>query len=116
MGTVDGNSAKILPLIDGLALLMNVLGEVFEDGKVDWADVASVSSLFTALNQLIHVDFNVVVPASKDLTEADKAIISKAFNEKFDIQDDSIENTIEDGLKYLLDGIKAVNFLRGLSK
>lgn len=94
-------------ILSGFGLL-NVAGEVYEDKKVDLADLKSLPALGITLSELTKVDFKVVSAQFKDLDKAEIDDIHASVVEKFDIPQDEIEEKIELALGAVIELSQAV--------
>jgi hypothetical protein len=106
--------SQLILLTSAVASLSNTMSSVLEDGKVDWSDTSSVLDLFSGLKEIAAVDFNLVVPELKDIDQAEMQKLADVFSTKFNIKNDSLEATIEQGLKMILKAHEAILFFKNL--
>ncbi len=100
--------AHLVLLIQTTAKFASVMGEVLEDGKVNWADVTSVGDLFTALRDFSQIDYNQVIPQAKDLTEEEIHHLKLVFEQHFDLKNDTLEAAVEEGLDKIANAVKSI--------
>lgn len=98
------------------ARLGSIADDIFEDRKVNFADLPHAMSAFSALRDLADVDFGQVVPEAKDLDQIEKEQLVTEFDKVFDLANDGLEQKVEAGLKLAIEAASALQFLLDLGK
>lgn len=78
----------------------NVVGKSYEDKKIDLKDLPLLMEVFSAIKDLMAIDFKAVWPEAKDMDEKEYAELVDFIKIKFDIPQDSIEERVEKILEY----------------
>jgi len=98
-------------LSEVLADLGNVIGEVFEDGKVSVSDYPALGSAVKILWKISDIDFkdfiqNELINLAND--EEALELLRQSFKESFDIPQDKLEATIKTVGQILINIVIAV--------
>lgn len=76
----------------------NVADGFISDSASTWSKISSISDLFDELTGILSCDWNKVKSELNDLDAKERAELLKIAKEKFDIDDDQVEDRIERGL------------------
>jgi hypothetical protein len=106
----------LLLLAAAVGSIGSIVGEIFEDGKVDWTDLDNAPAFFSTMQQIAEVDFSKVMPQAKDIDEKELDLVAAKFKEAFDLENDAVEAMVEKGLEYLQKGVEAVQFFINMRK
>lgn len=82
------------------------IGDAFEDKKIDFKDIPEAVEIITVLPSLTAIKYAELVAEAKDLDHSEKLILAQLFNDNFNIVNDSLEATIEEGIEFLLAAVK----------
>lgn len=110
-------------LVSVFAKSLNVVGNAFEDGKIDWKDLDEILPLGEALLPLKDVEYSAAIKEFKDYDSDERSAMLLAFNEEFDITQDQIEVVAEKAIglinrqvSVVMDGMSLWSELRKLTK
>lgn len=105
------SATELVDVVVAIADTADVADTVFADGVVSARDIASLPSLLRALKEFGDVDYTQLLPEAIDLSVDEAKLVAAAFNEHFNIQNDTIEDTIESGIALLLEGVDKIKGL-----
>lgn len=101
--------------IDNLLKLTNELGKlgtniahVFDDGKINAGDLQYAIAIFMEIPEWATIKYSDLIAEYKDLDATEQEQLAKAFETNFDLVNDTIENTIEEGLAIVFNVVKFI--------
>lgn len=89
------NIKELLKLVEAVCAVGNVIGEVFEDGKVDFRDAMLLDDAYLAAKLLFFIDYRQSLLELSDLNADERDLLKKYFKEELDIPQDMVEETLE---------------------
>ncbi len=100
--------SELKDLAYALALSANAVDAVLADGHVDGKDLLQVPEILKALKAYGSVDFKEIVPEAIDIDAEEAKDLAARFAEAFNLSNDTIEATVEQGLSLVLQGVEAI--------
>ncbi len=97
-----------------VAHLLNPLGAILQDGKVNVADAVSVPALFTGLKEIYDVKWGETGLEIVDMSVSEEADVAAHFKSVFNIPEDNVEAIIEGGFDLIQDALVAFAALRAV--
>lgn len=98
-------------LLDAIANSGEAVGEIFEDGKINWKDITSVDDVIGALSAFTGIDFNDLITNELPAIAKDEAKLEEFkayFKEEFDIPQDKIESAVETAMGVIVSLVSAL--------
>lgn len=95
---------ELTKVVDVLAGLGNVVGQVEKDGKIDGEDFNQLIPLGVIVGAALKISPSEGVKQAGDLDDVERAALIARFNEKFDIPQDQLESVIEQALGLTSEG------------
>lgn len=102
------NIENLKSLTVAVAKLGVGMAGVLEDGTVTISDMKHIPAILGGLRSLSVVEYKKLLPEMKDLNDAEREELGKLFGTEFNIVNDSLEATIEQGLALLLMALQAI--------
>lgn len=84
------------------------VGSALEDGKVNMEDIDEGMAIIMEFPNLSSVKYSQLDDEVKDIDDAEKARLAQVFSESFNLPNDNIEETIEEGLVIILGVVRFV--------
>lgn len=99
---------ELKDLATALALSANAGDAVLADGRVDGKDLFQVGKLLTAIRGFGAVDFKEIIPEALDIDAQESTELAAHFAATFNLSNDAVEATVEQGLALVLQGVQAI--------
>lgn len=97
----------LMSLSTALAHSGNAIGDVFEDGRVDFKDFSRIPAILEAGRDFTGVKFADVLPEVADLDTDEARQLADHFAQVFNISNDTVEGVIEEGMALVVDAVEA---------
>jgi hypothetical protein len=97
------NISKVTAVVGKLG---SSISDALANGKIGIEDMPEGIEIVTALSSLSGVKFAEISAEVKDLDASEQAALAQLFKANFNIVNDSLEGTIEEGLDFLLVAVK----------
>jgi len=92
-----------------LAGIGNIAGKAYEDGKLSATDLPeALYGGAVLVPKLIEVDWTLLIPEAKDLSEEEQSELVSHYKTSFDIPQDDMEIKIEDIIEDINLGVQIV--------
>ena len=89
------NVENLKKIIKVAALLGNIGGKVFEDGKITISDINVLPDFISIFSTLVEIKWNDISVEAKDFTPDEAQELIATFNLYFDLPQENVERTIE---------------------
>lgn len=106
---------NLLLLTNESAQLASNVAGIFADGKPDWKDLDEGWKMIGNLKDLQKIDLASLQEEAKDLDKVEYAELYNAFKASFNLDNDTIEGAVEEGLGILFTSIQGVLALAALA-
>jgi hypothetical protein len=105
---IDMGTTNIFMAISILAMLGNVGGKAYEDGKLDEKDVMLITNVVMILPLAIKCNWGEALAEGKALDLTASEACMEHFKKEFDIPQDNTEFLIEDVISFVIDGASMI--------
>jgi hypothetical protein len=84
----------------------SAIGDAFEDKQINIKDIPEAVEIITVLPSFAAIKYSELVAEAKDLDATEKVQLGELFKVNFNIINDDLEATIEEGVDFLFAGFK----------
>jgi hypothetical protein len=101
--------------VENLVKLASAVGQlgtlgydIMEDGKISLRDLGHIREALVCVRAFMAIDYKSTLPEIKDLSDAEVAELSAAFNASLKIGGGTTERAVEDGLAMIVQILEVI--------